>query len=317
MSKSINSVHGKLNVNCLGSTLMHEHIISVNWNMRQCYEKWFNYDEFIEYAVKDVMLAKDAGIKTLVDVTPVCLGRDIRAVAEVAQRTGMQIIAATGFFHTEQQWMFNRSIDSFLKYMMIDIEEGIDGTAIHPGVIKCCTDLQGLTPINKALLTASAIAAQKSGLPISTHASWQNKSGLMQLKLLTRHQINPSGILIGHCGDTNDISYLEELLRYGCYIGLDRFGDNAKNPLENRVDTMLRLCDKGYINQIMVSHDHVCYVDIGNNEWCSTRNTEPTDYTYNFSYFNTYVIPLLKEHGFQQHDIDQILVENPRRYFSH
>ena len=133
----INSVSGPLSTADLGQTLTHEHVVSANWNMRMCYEEWFNREEFLAYAAEDLCRTKAEGVRTLVDVTPVCLGRDTGIVREAAQRSGMQIICATGFFFTENQWMYNRSVDSFLHYLMHDIEQA-DGTGVPPGIIKMC-----------------------------------------------------------------------------------------------------------------------------------------------------------------------------------
>lgn len=137
MGKLIHTVNGLIPVEQLGVTLMHEHILQANWSMRQSFPQWFCYDEFIDYAAEDVRRTKELGVCTLVEQTPVCLGRDIHAMKEVADRTGMQVIASTGFFHTENQWLYGRSTGSILKYLMLDIEEGIQGTDIHPGLIKC------------------------------------------------------------------------------------------------------------------------------------------------------------------------------------
>lgn len=316
MREYVNGVLGSISVSSLGVTLMHEHIVSANWNMRQCYPEWFDRASFLDYAMRDVRLAMEAGIKTIVDVTPVCLGRDMSIVREVAEKTGIQIIAATGFFHTEQQWMFFRDTKSFLHLLMVDINEGMDGTNIKPGIIKCCTDSLGVTAINEKLLTASAIAAYESGLPITTHASYKNRSGIAQLKILEKYRINPNKIVIGHLGDTNDISYLKEVLSYGCFVGLDRFGDDAKNSIESRVDTLCKLVDMGYADNIMVSHDHVCYVDIGPFEWRDVKHTDPNNNQYNFCTFHKRALPLLIERGMTAKDINQILIDNPRRYFA-
>lgn len=316
MSKTVNGVNGPIPVSALGVTLMHEHIVSVNWNMRAAYPEWFDEDEFIAYAARDCANARAAGISTLVDVTPVCLGRSVRLAREAANRAGIQLIAATGFFHTEQQWMFFRDTDSFLRLIMADIEGGMDGTPVRPGLIKCCTDALGVTEINEKLLTASAIASKRSGLPIITHSSWQNRSALAQAALFERYGLNPKKIVLGHLGDTNDLRYLEEALAYGCYIGLDRFGDDAKNPLEERVTTLLRLYEKGYGPQLMISHDHASYVDIGPYEWRTARHVCPEDRDYNFSYFHRRAIPLLRKGGMSRAEIDGLLIDNPRAYFS-
>jgi predicted metal-dependent phosphotriesterase family hydrolase len=118
-------------------------MVSANWNMRMCYMEWFNRDELLVYAEKDGKRTLDIGVSTLVDVTPVCLGRDTATVRETARRTGMQIICATGFCFTENQWMYNRCTDSFLYWLMKDIEEGMDGTGVLQGIIKCMHGQRG------------------------------------------------------------------------------------------------------------------------------------------------------------------------------
>jgi len=315
MSKMINTVNGPIPVEQLGVTLMHEHILQANWSMRMSYPHWFNYEEFIEYATEDVKRTHEIGVQTLVEQTPVCLGRDIHAIKDVADRTGMQIIACTGFFYTENQWLFGRSEESLMECMRKDIEEGIQDTNIRPGLIKCATDVAGITPINEVLLNAHAQMSKESGLPIATHSYYGNRSGIGQMDIFEKYDLNPEKILIGHCGDTNDCGYLEELLNRGCYIGLDRFGDDEKNPLKNRVDTLMKLCERGWIKQLMISHDYVSFVDLGRFEWKNKRNTDPDDAIYNSRYIHRYVLPMLRELGFGEEGINQLLVENPMNYF--
>lgn len=315
MGKMINSISGPLSTDELGVTLMHEHILQATWSMRMNFPDWFNYDEFIGYGTEDVRRTKDIGVKTLVDQTPVCLGRDVKAMKEIADNTGMQVLVSTGFFHTENQWTFNRSTESFFKCLMWDIEKGIQGTDIRPALIKCATDKAGITEINRKMLHAHAMAARESGLPIATHSWFGNRSGMGQMDIFEEYSLDPKKILIGHCGDTNDIGYLEELLSRGCYIGLDRFGDDAKNPLEDRVDTLIKLCERGWISQLMISHDYASFVDIGPFEWEQFREKDPDDAVYNSRYIHRYAIPALRERGFAQEDITQIMAENPKAFF--
>lgn len=315
MPKMINSVTGPISTQALGQTLTHEHVVSANWNMRMCYEEWFNREEFLAYAAEDLRRTREVGVSTLVDVTPVCLGRDTGIVQEAALRSGMQIICATGFFFTENQWMYNRSVDSFLHYLMHDIEQGLDGTGVLPGLIKMCTDRLGVTPINERLLTASAMAAARSGLPVATHATHLNDGAQRQMDILEQHGVPLSRVVIGHCGDSNDLDYLEAILRRGAYVGLDRFGDEAKNSLENRVNTLMALCERGWLDKILISHDYVSFVDLGAFEWRFQREKDPDDAVYNSRYIHRYALPLLREKGFPEESITQLLVGNPRAYF--
>ena len=316
MGKTVQTVNGPIPVEQMGVTLMHEHILQANWSMRMSYPHWFNYEEFLPWATEDVKRTKEIGVQTMVEQTPVCLGRDIHAIKDVADATGMQIIASTGFFYTENQWLFGRTQESLMECMRKDIEEGIQDTDIKPGLIKCATDVAGITPVNEVLLRAHARMAKESGLPIGTHTWYGNRSGLGQMDIFEEYDLDPKKILIGHCGDTNDIGYLEEILSRGCYIGLDRFGDDAKNPLKDRVDTLMKLCERGWIKQLMISHDYVCFVDLGAFEWKNKRNTDPDDAVYNARYIHRHVLPMLRELGFPEEGIEQLLVHNPRDFFS-
>ncbi len=315
MARLINTALGPVSTADLGQTLTHEHVVSANWNMRMCYKQWFDRDEFLAYAAEDLRRTRLVGVSTLVDVTPVCLGRDTGIVKEVARRTGMQIVCATGFFFTENQWMYNRSTESFLRCLMHDIQEGMDGTDVLPGIIKCCTDAMGVTPINERILTASAIAAKESGLPVATHATYRNDSARRQLDILEKHGVPLDRVVIGHSGDTNDVGYLEAILHRGCYVGLDRFGDEAKNSLENRVSTLMALCERGWLNRILISHDYVSFVDLGPFEWRFQREKDPDDAVYNSRYIHRYALPLLRTKGFPEESIRQLLIGNPRAFF--
>ncbi len=315
MAKVIQSVTGPISTDQLGVTLMHEHILQANWTMRQCYAEWFQYEPFIERAVEDVKRTVDIGVRTMVEQSPVCLGRDIHAMLDVARRTGMQIIAATGFFYTENQWTFNRKAESFYKFIMLDITKGMQGTDSKPGLIKCATDVAGITPVNEIMLHAHAMAAADSGLPVATHSCYANRSGIGQMDIFDKYRLNPKKILIGHCGDTNDIGYLEELLSRGCYIGLDRFGDDEKNPLEKRVDTLMKLCERGWIEQLIISHDYASFVDLGQYDWDVMKESDPDDAKYNYRYIHRYALPLLRQKGFLEEQIDQLLVKNPQAFF--
>lgn len=74
-------------------------------------------------------------------------------------------------------------------------------------------------------------------------------------------------VVIGHVGDTNDLDYLEELLRIGVYLGLDRFGLEVLWPEEDRVRNLLELMDRGWINRLIISQDIPFYSDWGKNSF--------------------------------------------------
>src|ERR1044071_6862943 len=96
---TVNSVLGPLDTADLGFTLTHEHVFTASAGIQQTFPELFgDMAKLKEQAALSVAEARDGGVKTMIDLSTMDLGRDIRFIAEMAQRTGMQIIAATGIW---------------------------------------------------------------------------------------------------------------------------------------------------------------------------------------------------------------------------
>ena len=116
--------------------------------------------------------------------------------------------------------------------------------------------------------------------------------------------------MIGHCGDTEDISYLEEIMANGSFIGMDRFGIDVLLPTEKRVETVAKLCRLGYADRMVLSHDAACYLD-----WIPGELPPPMMRHWNYLHISKDVLPMLRANGVTEGQIEQMLVDNPRRYF--
>ncbi|MGH7318724.1 MAG: phosphotriesterase family protein, partial [Candidatus Rokuibacteriota bacterium] len=101
----VNGVLGPIDTAELGFTLMHEHVLVANWAMRQAFAGWLDREAQVQHAAAEARAAKERGVRTLVDLTPINLGRDITVIREVAERAEVQVIAATGFYWVEEPWL--------------------------------------------------------------------------------------------------------------------------------------------------------------------------------------------------------------------
>jgi len=279
------------------------------------FNKWIERDAIVSKAVESLLQAKKFGLKTIVDATPINMGRDIDIICEVAEKSGVQIIASTGLYSVDEPFLFGWDLDRIVEQLIPEVTEGIQGTNIKAGIIKCATDAPEISETNKKLLQSAALLHKRTGLPITTHSSSVNKNGLSQQKILLDEGVEPRKLIIGHCGETTDLKYLESLLKKDCLIGLDRFGLDMMCPMKNRADTLINLCLKGYEKQIVLSHDYNSYID-----WW------PPDILPGFIQINapkwSYhhimedVIPYLKNKGISNKQISTIMIDNPRRIFS-
>jgi phosphotriesterase-related protein len=307
---TIPGVLGPLSTAELGFTLMHEHVLIANWAMRQSYADYVDVPRFVEAAAAELRTAREHGVRTMVDLTPINLGRDVHVIRDVAERSGIQIIAATGFYWTEEPWMEAWDHETLLGYLVRDLAEGIQGSGIRAGIIKCATDRHGVTDLNRKLLQVAARAHRRSGAPISTHTSVAHRTGLAQQDVFEAEGVDLSRVVIGHCGDSEDLDYLEQILRRGSTIGMDRFGVDIILPTKQRVRTIAELCRRGWAGQMVLSHDAFCHID-----WFPRDLVRKTVPNWNFLHIPRDVVPALRENGVPEGQIRQMTVENPRRIF--
>ena len=306
----INSVLGPIDPSELGFTLMREHIACKNTSMDQAFPDWFNRKEVLSSAISELQYAKQQGLQTIVDTTPINLGRDIRLLREVSEKSGVNIIASTGFYYIDEFFLYGWQIDDLVEQLIPEIEEGIQGTDIKAGVIKCASATE-ITPTNEELLRVAARLHKKSGLPVTTHSSVVSKNGIPQLEILLDEGVEPGKLVIGHCGDTADMDYLETILASGCIIGLDRFGLEFILSNDSRVDVLVELLEKGYEDQIVISHDCNVFLDMFPEK--ISRKRLDIDDPWTFHDILVDIIPKLIDKGVSEKQINKLTNGTPKK----
>jgi phosphotriesterase-related protein len=309
---TINGVLGPIDTSDLGFTLMHEHIMIANWSMRQAFADWVDVNQVVEDAVRELVAARELGVRTIVDLTPINIGRDIHVIREVAERSQMQVIAATGLYYTEEPWLENWPADALVEWLIRDLTDGIQGTDAKAGIVKCATNHAGVTATNRKLLEVAARLHRASGVPISTHTAVENRSGLAQQDVFEEEGVDLSRVVIGHCGDSEDLEYLEAILDRGSFIGMDRFGLDMILPTEQRVAAISELCRRGRADKLVLSHDACCHIDFYPVGRAQLAAAVPN---WNFRHIPRDVVPALRKVGVLEEQIRAMTVDNPQRIF--
>lgn len=308
---TVDTVAGPIDTADLGFTLMHEHIIVESPGVRENF-RIFDRKAEIEKAaakLKDVMTR---GVKTLIDLTPGDW-RDIPLVKEVVARSGMQVIVATGIYWEVPHHFratTGRSVDYIADLFVQDIRDGIMDTGVKAAIIKCATDEPGVTDDVERILRAAAKAHRATGVPISTHTHPASEVGLAQQDVFESEGVDLSRVVIGHSGDTEDTGYLRKLCDRGSYIGMDRFGIDVFLPGEKRVATVAKMCELGYAEKMVLSHDASCYFG-----WVDPPLREKLVPNWHFNHIPDDVIPALLKAGVTDEQVREMTVDNPRRIF--
>ena len=301
---------GEIDTAELGFTLMHEHVLVATWSMRQALPSWLDRDAHVVHAVAEARAAAARGVRTIVDLTPINLGRDVPLIREVAEKAEMQIIVATGFYWTEEPWFQGWETDRLVEFLLPEITRGAQGTTTRAGIIKAATDHLGVTPLNRKLLEVAARLHRATGVPISTHTDVHGHTGLAQQDVFAEEGVDLGRIVIGHCGDTEDVAHLEAILRRGSFIGMDRFGLDFLLPMEKRVSVIAELCRRGWAAQIVLSHDASCHID-----WFPREMIERMAPRWTFRHIPDDVLPALSAAGVSEEHVRAMTVANPRRIF--
>ena len=302
----------------LGTTLIHEHVFvghqeldlnfpHVEWDAQQALER----------AVTGFERLHSLGVRTVVDLTVLGLGRDVRAVQAVADRVPVNLVASTGYytsnvlpayFHTHGPGRLVDGPDPLVEMFVADIEKGIAGTPVRAGMLKVVTDRDGLTEDVTRVFAAAAVAHQQTGVPVTTHSSPALRNGLDQQALLVKQGVDLERVVIGHSGDSEDLDYLRALMDNGSALGMDRFGMEHVLPDERRVETVLALLRLGYADRMVLSHDAAYFSRVTPPSW---RAREAPN--WHMENLPRRVLPMLRRGGASESDIHQMMVVNPRR----
>jgi phosphotriesterase-related protein len=319
-ARVVNTVRGPIDGSKLGVTLPHEHVFAASTGFLQTWPEYFGgRAAFADKCVEKLRAVKDAGVDTIVDVTPADVGRDIRFLEEVSRRSGMQIVACTGHWLLPSLSMSARSVEELTAFFQLEIERGIEATDIKPGVIKVATDREGVTPFLEKVLRAAARASKATGIPVTTHTHAVSRGGEKQAEIFEAEGLNPASVCLGHSDESDDLSYLTGLAKRGYTIGMDHMPMGLRPPAsglvpwQKRAETVKQLIDAGYAEKIFLSNDWYFGVTIAATGAMNAMEQLNPD---GMLFTTRKAIPYLKELGVSDQAIRTMTVENPRRFLA-
>jgi phosphotriesterase-related protein len=279
----------------------------------------------------EVQEFNDSGGDAMIDQSAVGLRNNLPAIQRISRRTGVHIIATTGFY-TEDSWpegFTDRSREEFEAFMLDEVENGIEHTGIKPGAIKIA--ITDFTEPQERLLRAAARVMNASGLMLTVHPGFEiGNDGRRIVRVLKAEGADLERVVIAH-GDAffveHDLrtlalqperwglntDYHKMLMDQGANISVDCFGHQWSVEYEGmilerdwqRLGGLVALIKAEYSPQIVLGTD--TFIKI------LTRRGGGDGYTR----LTKFVIPTLRELGVSDYDIRQMTVVNPMRLLGH
>lgn len=299
----VQTVLGKIPYDQLGVCACHEHLY-VDLSRIKKDEDTRLQD--LDLVIDDLQLFKRLGGESIIEVTNDGMGRDVTKLQEISRRLNLHIVASTGCykdpFIPDGKLMWNR--EQLADWMISEIEEGIEGTGIKPGVIgEIGSSLNEFKPIEIEMFHGAIQAAKQSGLPLSTHTTL-GTCALEQVEMFQKENLPLDQVIIGHQDLNTSDGIVLEVLESGAFVALDTIGKTNYRSDEDRLASLIAFIGKGYEDQILLSSD-------------LTRKSHLSAFGgQGYDVVLRTFIPALRRKGVTENLINKLLVKNPQKAFS-
>jgi len=291
-----------------GVTLFHEHL-SIDLRPRNAPPpKQPAPTSDVNLIVEEVKAAQRDGIVCIVDGGHPDMGRNLDNLKQIAERTGIHIVASGGYY-MERNYppeIASKNEDQIAEELAQEAKANRYGAfgeiGENPNAPMSETEQKVFRAVGKAHL--------RTNLPIFTHNAYgtgpnvPREAGLHQLDVFEAVGVKPQRVVIGHtcCLDDPEADIIKQIAKRGAWVGFDRMNTVEQFvPDEKRVKMLVKFLDAGYVNQLLLSSD-----------FTGARTAEGPLYGRTKTVF----APKLMQAGVKEETIHTILYDNPRRFLA-
>jgi len=301
----IQTVKGKINPAELGVTLIHEHVLVDFIGADKISPERWNHEDVIKKVLPYLLEARSKGIKSIVECTPAFIGRDVKLLENLADKSGLILLTNTGYYGASNNkylpsWAFTETAEQLSKRWIEEFENGVEQTSVKPGFIKIGVNDGSLSELHQKLIKAAALTHLNTGLTICSHTGPAVPAN-EQIEILKSMNVDPAAFVWVHANGSHED--FVKTAASGCWISLD--GINEENAGKN-AELILFLKKEGFFKKTLISHDAGWY-----------QPGEPNGGQFrSYTAVSDKLLPLLKQKGMRHADIEQLMVKNPAAAFT-
>jgi 5-phospho-D-xylono-1,4-lactonase len=244
MAAIIRTVRGDIAPEELGPCDAHEHLFLVTPAQPG--------DEYsdVEKAIEEAETLRAAGARSLVDWTPIGLGRDLDGLRAVSEATGLHLVAATGL-HREVHYAADNSLreesaEALAGRFVADLE--------RCGIIKIGASYHSLTAFETKAFEAAAAAHASVAAPVCVHTE-HGTTGLGIVERLGDLGVSPERVILAHVDRNPDAGEHAETAATGAWLQLDGPGRTKYWPDSTILALIADLAERGLADRLLLGGD--------------------------------------------------------------
>lgn len=257
--KTIMTVLGPIKPESLGHCQMHEHIFVLPTPNSVKYPALEISDE--EKSLQELISYREAGGSAILDAQPVGAGRDIAALKRLSKRSGVHIIATTGYhlpaFYTADHWINTDSKDALQARFYAELTQGVscDGEVIYPGAVKSAIGNEGPAGRLEICLRAAAAAAARADVPLIMHTE-KGIGALEVIRMCVEEGMRPERIAVCHVDrQASDFAPHDEIAAAGVFMEYDTIARYKYHDDESERLLIAHMIEAGYEDKILIALD--------------------------------------------------------------
>ena len=244
----VRTVRGDVDPSELGPTDAHEHLFFST--PIQPGDGFADVDRAIEEA--ETLVA--AGGRTLVDWTPLGLGRDPEGLLRVSEATGLHVVAATGV-HRDAHYLADDPLRSIAVADLADrFVSDVTGSRVRSGIVKVGASYHRLQPLERTAFAAAAEAHRRTGVPVCVHTE-HGTMGLSIVEHLGELGVPPDSIVLAHLDRNPDAVEHAETGNAGAWLQLDGPGRTKYWPDSTILQLIADLAERGLAGRLLLGGD--------------------------------------------------------------
>ena len=210
-------------------------------------------EEFLDLdkAVEEAQTLADAGARSLVDWTPLGLGRDLDGLERVARATGLHVVAATGL-HRDAHY----TADDPFREEPVDrlADRFVEELRDRCGIVKVGASYHHLTPFEAKAFEAASAAHAGTGAPVCVHTH-HGTMGLRIVEQLAAFGVPSTAVILAHVDRNPDAEEHAETAETGASLQLDGPGRTKYWPDSTILRLIADLAEAGHGDRLLLGGD--------------------------------------------------------------